>query len=152
MVLLKECSKRQRNCLQVQRRRPSHRTAELQNFIIAESTFTCRITHGKEVKDKITVLEITPSDQEFPARTKADERKPKTTKETPQRIRPTTSRSGDDVFMRNQADIHWTPAKVVKKAIELKSYILQQGTATYRRNRRQILKQKLPPSNICHKR
>ncbi|GFO18962.1 Pol polyprotein [Plakobranchus ocellatus] len=48
--------------------------------------------------------------------------------------------AGNDVFMRNQADTLWTPAKVVKKAIEPRSYILQQGTATYRRNRRQILK------------
>ncbi|GFO13430.1 retrotransposon like family member (retr 1) [Plakobranchus ocellatus] len=48
--------------------------------------------------------------------------------------------AGDDVFMRNQADTLWTPAKVVKKAIEPRLYILQQGTATYRRNRRQILK------------
>ncbi|GFO02816.1 transposon ty3-g Gag-Pol polyprotein [Plakobranchus ocellatus] len=48
--------------------------------------------------------------------------------------------AGDDVFMRNQADTHWTPAKVIKKAIEPRSYILQQGKATYRRNRRQILK------------
>ncbi|GFO09928.1 integrase core domain protein [Plakobranchus ocellatus] len=48
--------------------------------------------------------------------------------------------AGDDVFMRNQADTLWTPAKFVKKALEPRSYILQQGKATYRRNRRQILK------------
>ena len=48
----------------------------------------------------------------------------------------------DDVFMRNQADTHWTPAKVIGRTPEPRAYIVLQGTVLYRRNRRQILKPK----------